>query len=446
MKGIAWFIWALILLAPIGEARSSDGDYRLGERKEFWVWDLRVMPPAFRRTEATVRAVGPRSYIFVENELWEKTIQPGFVDRLHRQLEWKAPTGAIDPDLGIVPLEEKVFAPLPKKMRDDERLIVLFAELGKYKDHEFDGFFNVFDQMTEERAWREFEQHSNQANIIYINGMRGTEEYTTGVIAHELQHLLAHHAASPTGEFAQDSWLSETLAEGAMLLSGLFTDQGHVNRFAKETGKFPLVSKSYVQYGPQLLFSSFLIDAVKGDGSSLGFLTRLEKKGREAVEFLFRKELDAPLGFDAVFSNFLTYIFEYSGGRSRLPGSWGRRQGGLVVPEIEPFARIDQFPAQLTGQLFPYSFVAIDLAQELPPSSLVIVEPIQSVVDSPIDRPPARSCANSASTLWKPVSAKRIAVYAVGCEPGGAKDIVHFRLRVLDKPSLLPSSPLKLLP
>lgn len=449
MKGLGLkkgnFALALLalLFAPLALAE-NDGDYRLGDRKEFWVWDLRVMPPAFRRTEATVRAVGPRSYIFVENALWETNITPDFVARLHHRLEREAPRGALK-QTGIIPLEEEIFAPLPKKIRNDERLIVLFADLGQYKEHQFDGFFNAFDQMKEETAWKEYEQHSNEANIIYINGLRGTEEYTTGVIAHELQHLLAHHATEDSASFDQDPWLSETLAEGAMLVTGYYTDQGHVNRFAQNPGVQPLVSQSYVHYGPQLLFASYLVDSVRSDGSALGFLTRLKKRGREAIEFLFRSKTNFPLNFDAIFSNFLTYVFQASGTQEKLPSAWTHHgSNGILVPQIRPVARIERFPAELRQSVLPYSFVSIDLAQEIPSSAVVEVEVLPRGVDTPVDQPVEPNCANTASVLWKPMGPKRIAVYAVGCEYRGPKDVVDFRLSILTKPSLLPSSPLRL--
>lgn len=433
----------IFLLVPRAQA-DLDGDYRLGDRKEFWVWDLRVMPPAFRRTEATVRAVGPRSYIFVENELWEKNITPAFVTRLNHRLELEAPRGALK-QTGIIPLEEELFAPLPKKIRNDERLIVLFADLGQYKEHQFDGFFNPFDQMKEEIAWKDFEQHSNEANIIYINGLRKDEDYTSGVIAHELQHLLAHHATEDAKSFEQDAWLSEMLAEGAMLAAGYYTDQGHVNRFANDSGRQPLVSKSYVHYGPQLLFASYLIDSVRSDASALGFLTRLKKRGREAIEFLFRSKTSFPLNFDAIFSNFLTYVFQASDNQERLPSAWTHHgESGILIPGITPIARIESFPARLSHSVMPYSFVSIDLAQEIPPSAIVEVEVVPREVDAPVDQPLDPNCSNTASVLWKPMGPKSIAVYAVGCEYSGPKDLVDFRLRILTKPSLLPLSPLKL--
>jgi hypothetical protein len=237
-------LFYFICLVSAFAATVVDAAPDLNSSRDFWVWDLRVMPPASRKATATLRSVGTRSLIYVEDSLWQKNISPAFVNRLKDQLEYAVPAGALYPGMGIVSLEERLFGTLPRKVGADERLIVLFANLGQYKDIAFDGFFNPYDQMSEREAFSQHKQHSNESNIIYINGFRKTEEYTTGVIAHELQHLLA----SGSGE--RESWLSETLGEGAMLVTGFFGDQDHVDRFATATGKSPLVSPRYVQYGP----------------------------------------------------------------------------------------------------------------------------------------------------------------------------------------------------
>lgn len=428
-----------VFCAQIPLSFAQEAPLPIGTVKEFWVWDLNVMPPGSRKISATLQANGPRSYIFIENNV---QIDPQYISGLSKNLETDGLPQAAFPKLGIIPMQERVFSPLPKRMRPDDRLIVLFANLGKYKNYEFDGFFNAFDQMTEADAQKEG-QHSNEANIIYLNGFRQTAEYTTGVISHELQHLLASNATNDFN-FSQDIWLSETLAEGAMLLAGYFTDQGHLNRFTENTWQHPLVSHSYVQYGPQLLFSSFLIDSITQGWSALSFLTKLNLKGRDAVESLYRQKTNTPLSFDAIFSNFVSYVFENSNSMTSLPYSWQRPAGsGLAIGPIKPLAKIDAFPAQLDGTLAPYSFVAIDLASALPPNSLVKVE----LLPPPLgisDENARQVCGISSTILWKPVTPRRIAVYAVGCEYQSKADLVNFRLKVLDRPSLLPSSPLKI--
>lgn len=405
----------------------------LAETKEFWVWDLSVMPPGFRKARATVRAEGARSRIFVEEKLWESNITSSYVNTLHYHLEQEASKDAFLPNLGIVPLEERIFNPLPDSPSSDDRVIVLFADLGQYKDYQFDGFYNGFDQMKEEEAWSKYQQHSNEANIIYINGLRLNELYTTGVIAHELQHLISHVDAKEN--FQRDLWLSETLAEGAMILTGYFTDQAHVNRFAKASFQYPLVSHTYVQYGPQLLFASYILDSFYLDrGTTLGRLTKMRKPGREAIEALFRDLTGTPVTFDVIYSNYLSYIFDYSGNSMVLPLSrTDLDKKGIQIPKFEPYVTLDTLPAQVEGTVFPYSFAVIQLPKELPPSAIVEVNNPQLAEKVQEGPSVTDSCAYKASVLWKPIDATRIAVYAVGCEHKSAADRVPFRLKVLDK-------------
>lgn len=424
------FCWLFLLGACAAAWAGTDSQPTIGSEREFWVWDLNVMPPGFRRATATLRASGPRSMVYVENAFWKKQIEPAYVERLTKLLEQASPIGAVRSEMGVVPYEESVFGPLPKRASGDDRLIVLFANLGKYKDHEFDGFFNAYDQMTEAEAVKE-EQHSNEANIIYLNGLRQNETYTNGVIAHELQHLLAH---DPSGATQKDSWLSESIAEGAMLLTGHFSDQLHVNRFARNTGTSPLVSPTYVTYGPQMLFASFLLDFANSGALNLAELGRVPLHGRDAIESFFARRLGVPQTFDAIYSNFLSYVFNAQSFNWSLPLSWQRSTGfGISMPEITAYKTVQSFPSVSEGYVYPYAFVAIDLGEPIRESTVIKVEPIRPANDDNIG--PSAGCARAASLLWKPVSRNRIAVYAVGCEAKSKADLVHFRLIITDQAS-----------
>ena len=401
----------------------------LDTKREFWVWDLRVMPPAFRRATATLRATGSRSLVYIEDKLWEAKgpLDQAYVDRLHWQLETAVPPGAWNTELGVVPLEEKLFGPLPRKVSQDERLVVLFADLGQYKKQAFDGFFNAYDQLTDAEAQRKYKQRSNEANIVYVNGFRGTEAYTNGIIARELQHLLA----SGQSEGGREVWLSSTLAEAAMLLTGHFSHQPHVNAVAAESGRHPLVTLSYVSYGPQLLFSAFLIDSLAPHGpAAVSAIARAREPGKAAVERVLRDQTGAPLTFDSIFSNFVSYVFSQSSHSTLLPNSWARKEG-ILVPAIQPYYTFLAGSGELNGQLAPYSFLAIDLARELSPSVVIQTERTGG-------QGGAQSCGRDASVLWKPISATRIALYSVGCDPVITGEKVGFRLKILDQPSFRP--------
>jgi hypothetical protein len=428
-----WRFFALCGLLFFSAASATFGASAapaIGSEKEFWVWDLNVMPPAFRRAKATLRASGDKSLIYVEDSFWQKQIKPDYLSRLKTLLEVASPQGALMPGLGVIPVEENYFGPLPKRESGENRLVVLFADLGKYKDHEFDGFFNSYDQLTEAAAQKE-EQHSNEANIIYLNGLRRDENYTNGVISHELQHLLSFDLS---GESSKDNWLSETLAEGAMLATGHFTDQPHVNQFAKNTGGSPLVSSTYVSYGPQLLFASFLMDFATQNALNLSELSHSKLKGRDAVEQLFQRRLGNPQTFDAIYSGFVSYVFNANLYAWSLPIGWDRqRTSGISVPEIASYKTFSGTPGAIDGWVYPYAFVAIDLVTELSDTAKVTVEAIRPIAGD--ENSKAGSCAFTASVLWKPVNKKRIAIYGVGCEPKSKADMLHFRLIIVDQAS-----------
>jgi hypothetical protein len=423
--------FALAITLALSSAQGSEPT--IGSSREFWVWDLSVMPPAHRKAEATLRAVGPRSLIYVEEKFWEKTITADFVGRLLQNLEHKTPAGSYDSSQGIIPIQETLFAPLPNKF-GEARAIVLFAELGQYKNYRFDGFFNPFDQMPESEAVAQG-QHSNEGNVIYINGFRESETYTTGVISHELNHLLGHQFTGGV----QDLWFGETLAEMAMLVTGYYSDQGHADRFAKAPQDFPLVSHNYVQYGPQLLFASYLLD-IMGDKilGGLPYLTRTSGNGRSSVEDFLRFNTSRPTSFDVMFSNFIGYVFENSGNLLPITLVNGGSEG-LVMPEIPAYATLESFPANLEGKIMPYTYLAIDLPSAIPLTAVIQVEALREGAK-------VGSCAQNGTVLWKPIHPKRIAIYSVGCEHKEAADQLQFRLSVFDKPLLLPGSARKLNP
>jgi hypothetical protein len=407
-------------------------DQQTSASRDFWVKNAGANPATYRRARATLRAQGNRTAIYVEDKLFGKQLNSDLVSRLEWQLESAVPSGAFVNDQGLVAVEEGLVGPLPRGVHGDGRLTILFADLGAPS---FDGLFNSFDQVTDAEA-QKTQQHSNEANVIYVNGFRQSEGYTSSVIAHELEHLL-------TSGTTRESWLGEALAEGTMMLSGFFTDQPRVDQYLSDSGTFPLVTPSTVQYGPQLLFASFLIDTLpSARGTAIGALSELPASGRDAVEQLFQKETDVPLNFDAIFSNFVSYVFTQDQGAVSLPSTW-RHNPGIKMPKVASFFTYKAGSGELTASLAPYTFVAIDLAQELSPSAIIQV---QRIPPAHVDETTALSCAGNASVLWKPVSKTRLAVYAVGCDPADHAETVQFRLKILDQPSLNTPGPIKLLP
>jgi hypothetical protein len=414
---------ALFAYLPLAQGAQSP-KREAGESRRFWI----KTQSGYRSANTELKAVGERSYIYVENSLWEKRISREFVERLSLALERQAPEGAILPDLGIVPLEEKLFAPLPKVISRDDRVSVVFADIS---NNQFvDGYFHPYDQVSASEAEAKG-QRSNEGNVIYVNGLRRSESYTTSVIAQELQKLLSFYPSEDT----DDLWFRETMGKAAKLASGFYVDQPQLNQYAQQPSLFPLVSYSYVQQGPQLLFAAFLLDSMPDKVRGLQLLTSFSGNGRRAVEILFREISGSPLNFDVIFSKYLSYLFAGTG--RDLPNPRRSDSAYLKLPPIRPYATIKSFPADIRGELMPYSVLVIDLPEALPATAVVQITPIRQ-------HGAENFCSQLGTVLWKPIDLKRIAIYSVGCEHQSPFDRLQFHLRVLDKPSLISAVPYKI--
>lgn len=436
-------LWGLVVfcflsvMAALGVAVAQESGQN---SRDFWVKEPTQPPGIFRKAKTTLRASGTRSLIYVENELAGGPISEAFLQRLQRHLEVRMPAGAISSSLGMVSYLESVFGPLPRKIHADERLIVLFANLGHNQVKPIDAAYRHFDQLSDIEARARYRQRSNEANIIYVNGFQKSESYITGIIARELQRLLADTGSGTK----QEAWLAATLAEGATLLSGSFEGQNQVNELAKSSGTYPLVSHARGSRAAQLLFSSFLLDSLSANSSrGLADISKAPEPGKSAVERVFREQTGAPLTFDSIFSSFVSYVFSHSGNRGLMPGAW-QHDSGISMPDITPYFTFAASSGELTGQLAPYSFLAIDLAQEL--SSTVVIETERISGNGRERWHAAESCEKDASVLWKPIAPTRIAIYSIGCDPALSRESVSFRLKILDQPSFLPQSSLTILP
>jgi hypothetical protein len=420
---VSRFLTVYLLLCavlPIAQCFAESND--VGSMRTFWVSNLRTIPTTFREARAVLVASGDRSQVYVEPGT---TLPSSYLKVLSHQLEVASPPGSLFPELSLVQLQEKLFGPLPRTQGGDSRLLVLFTNLG---GSNVDALFHPADQWRAADA-EKMGDRSNEANIVYINGYQGTFENTTGAVARTLQELLSYRSQAGV---PRDLWLSQVIEHATLLASGIYPSSNALRRFSEDTSRFPLVSHSSLQQGPQILFASYLLDQASGRGEALSNLARFTLPGRSAVEALFRSETGSPLTFDLIYNSFLTYIFRMAGSGFVLPVTITTPQGkGLVMPPLEPYLKIKSIPAIADGTVLPYSFAVIELPTELPFSAVVNVETVR---DKSLRPDGSMPCSNTGSVLWKPVSPKRIAVYGVGCEHYSDLDVLHFRLSVLDKP------------
>ncbi len=193
---------------------SRDQNYDVGDDETFWRWDFTAMPPTNVQEDAVCMAVGDHSYIFVSEDAWDEGyMDQDDVDLIFEKLENSTLNST---EMGIVEMDSMYFGDIPDVHDDDPRVIFYFTELGSYGGSVFDGYFSVFNQMTEEEA-NAYDQHSNEMEMLYMScyPVDPTADVNLSILAHELQHLI-HWGADED----EDTWVDEGCAEYAMVLYG----------------------------------------------------------------------------------------------------------------------------------------------------------------------------------------------------------------------------------
>jgi hypothetical protein len=206
-----------------------------------------------------------------------------------------------------------------------------------------DGYVNAFDTLTEEEAWNQYQQHSNEAEVVYLNhASRPVDsDYMLGVLAHEYQHL-CHQAQDPE----EESWVNEMVSEAAMKVNGYNTDMGHVARYAAKPQKTELVSQTYVSYGACFLFGSYLTE--RYGKTFFQELVQNPDHGTQGIDSTLQK-LGRPERFQDLYKDWVVANYADSKGVSDP----GLHYGTLDVPAMAEAKTIAQFPDGDAAELAP---------------------------------------------------------------------------------------------
>ena len=249
----------------------------VGTQKEFFTWDMSVMPPGEKTITATCRAVGEHAYVFVDDAVWERLVTEEDVFEVDRKFHRQAPPGAVDPRQGIAEINHAYFGEAPLGLDSDPKINILITEFASFRNTTLNGYFNPFDTIPDSQAQEQYGQRSNEAEVIYLNAAsrRISGDYMQAVLAHEHMHLL-HHPHDPI----EEAWMGEMLGEVAMKVNGYHTDMGQVARHQAHPDR-PLVSQTYVDYGACMLFGSYLTEQF-GEG----FIQELASSPLQGVESL----------------------------------------------------------------------------------------------------------------------------------------------------------------
>ncbi|MDI7269922.1 MAG: hypothetical protein QME96_18175, partial [Myxococcota bacterium] len=250
--------------APDGEAVEGDAveeateDGAAGCEQRFWIWDLSVMPPRDAQICASRRGEGANAHVWVQDEEWGVTVVPEDVAEILHRWDVATPAESVAPDQGIFAILTGIFGDPPDVFDGDPKIHIFLYGMGAYGASEFDGYFRSTDQ-TGDRT-------SNRREMIHINTRTRrhvAEAYMIGVMAHEFHHLLQWGL-----DAGEETWLSESFAELAMLLTGYFTDLPAAYAWVRRPSAPLIVFDAFapVDYGAAFLFGAYLRDRLSTDG------------------------------------------------------------------------------------------------------------------------------------------------------------------------------------
>ena len=265
--------------------------YNIGDSKTFWRWNLSVMPPTWIQEDATCRAVGENSYVFISNTEWNVHINQDDVDLIMFRLEEETVNSA---EIGIIEMDTTYFGQIPDELDNDPKVIFFFSALGSYGGSTFDGYFSSYNQMTEAEAVAA-EGHSNECEMLYMscNPVNPSAISTLSVLAHELQHLI-HFGYDPN----EETWVDEGCAELAMVLFG--QPDPIVNFPSEPEDKYNEILMNYQGHFTVTIPSSVpLIDDLNNSScvvgvESMGLVIALEL-GKKVFSYKTGKEWDISL-------------------------------------------------------------------------------------------------------------------------------------------------------
>ncbi|MBU1244802.1 hypothetical protein KKD52_18195 [Myxococcota bacterium] len=221
--------------------------------REFWNYDLTVMPPRNVQIASTCYGEGDHVYVYVADDAWaDGTVDASMVANIVTAWETATPG---NPDAGIFTAVTSVMG-LPPDVDSDPHVVVFLSKLGSYNGTAFDGYFRRENQVPG--------TNSNLTEMVYIDCEHHApdSDYLLGVLAHEFQHMISYGL-----DDSEEGWLDEVFSQAAMVLSGYWSDLAAGNSYlASRTGTSPLLvadSRDF-SYGAGFLFASWVLDQYEG--------------------------------------------------------------------------------------------------------------------------------------------------------------------------------------
>ena len=165
--------------------KTTSWNFKVGDKKSWYSYNF--VTKKNYSVSSTLRAIGPHSYIFVEDSLWNKRVDSAAVDSILNAFEYKTPANSSE---GVYQTDVNYFGN-PPDVDNDPRIIILILNIQdgyKGSGGYVGGYFSSYNETNQSQ--------SNEAEIIYIDanpqnlmsysGLRGAMSTT----AHEFQHMI----------------------------------------------------------------------------------------------------------------------------------------------------------------------------------------------------------------------------------------------------------------
>ena len=261
---------------------------QIGHQRNFFAFDFKNQIEYTSR--ATLRAVGDRCYIYVEDSQWRRRVTQRSVDALLNVFENRT---AADASRGIYAIETEAFG-APPDIDGDPRIYLLLLDVKDSYSPPFGSFVaGYFSPVNQARGQvrdgrRGVVFHSNEIELLYIDtnplNPNGAEAF--GIVAHEFQHLIHHRY-----DANEETWLDEAASELAMSFCG-YPPLDHVREFEDD----PSVSlvdwpsglgSSLAHYGAAFLFAQYVYER-RGGASTIRRIVQNPQNGMRSVESALR--------------------------------------------------------------------------------------------------------------------------------------------------------------
>ncbi|MFC2131752.1 T9SS type A sorting domain-containing protein, partial [Bacteroidota bacterium] len=335
-------------------------EYVDGDEKLFWRWNLTVMPPRWVQENTYCVGVGEHSYLFVAMDQLDVSFFESDVDSIMQYLEEK--TFASN-EMGIIETVVNNFGEIPDAIDNDPKIVIYYSPLGSYSGSVFNGYFSVYNQMTESEASM-MGHHSNECEMLYMScsPVKPAARINISVLAHELQHLI-HWGKDPN----EEQWVNEGCSQYAMVLCGLPDPiQDFQNNPNNSLFKW---NKKYSDLVKVMLFFTYLAEQYGGAEMIKDLVANIEPGVVGIVSTLNAKGYDVE--FKDIFTNWAIANFiddsDFAGGK------YGYDEFDLPAFKIEQ--KFTDFPVLISGNLascatnyyeLPTDFVKLELAFDFP--------------------------------------------------------------------------------